>query len=161
MVEMSFISWTIIMVALMLVIDYHGTNGTPMTSTSSTVNDSAGEVSIGTVLFSILTDTAAECDVGLIHGGVRVNLEYRQINGKENTWMLIDVIQITNATNTHLHHFNSTFMYSNTLPLLIQFRLIQWEHNGGNCNCWGVASGNWTVEEEEDDRGHHMIVQPG
>lgn len=28
---------------------------------------------------------------------------------------------------------------------LVQFRLVQWEHGGGNCNCWWFR-GSWQVE---------------
>ena len=163
------ITWTstttkmvVLLILINIIAEFHGSNGTPLTRTmENSAGDGETSSSTSNVSLSITTKTVAECDVGLIHEGVHVNLEYRQVDGgdgdDDGTPLLpapwIPIGQITDS------YFNSTFTYINRTSNgpLIQFRLIQWEHNGGNCNCWGIASGSWTVQTE---RGHHMTVEP-
>lgn len=34
------------------------------------------------------------------------------------------------------------------MVVLVQFRLVQWEHGGGYCNCWRLMPGGLLVEAE-------------
>ena len=41
----------------------------------------------------------------------------------------------------------------------IQFRVVQLEHGGGHCNCWGIA--NFTVFSTEEDGGPTVNLTNG
>lgn len=45
----------------------------------------------------------------------------------------------------------STNLTLSTATQGLQFRLLQWEHGGGRCNCWRVAN-RWTVSSDSLNR---------
>lgn len=130
--------------------------------------DSSGRTATGQIAFSLTTDTIPDCDTGLNNGGIYALLEFRQIannqsgglsgggvNEERSLWQQLDVISIP-ATNTTPceHKFSSNFSYE--MPAnasveagpLVQFKLVQWEHGGGYCNCWGIVPNSLFVEAE-------------
>lgn len=130
-----------------------------------------GQISFDLVTSTI----SEECSRGHSNKGIYAILEYRQLNADENNintaWKELDIIHLTVASN--YTHFTSNFTYDdsasgdaveeddspNGMELeesgmeleegdrdpLVQFRLVQWEHGGGNCNCWWFR-GSWRVE---------------
>ena len=123
-------------------------------------------VATGWVSFSIITDTRVECDLGLSNPGIYSKLEYRKIqtlsgNQTENEedWIELGIVSILIVNSTYavqnssfnftfaMQNYSFNFTYSNKNPL-VQYRLIQWEHGGGDCNCWGVVQDSWMIELE-------------
>ena len=125
------------------------------TSNGSELQPSYETVATGWVSFSIITDTREECDLGLTNPGIYSKLEYRKIqtlNGSqtenEEDWIELGIVSIPIVNSTYtVQNFSFNFTYSNTNPL-VQYRLIQWEHGGGDCNCWGVVQDSWMIELE-------------
>ena len=135
------------------------------TSNESEPQPSYETVATGWVSFSIITDTRVECDLGLTNPGIYNKLEYRKIqslNGSQaenEDWIELGIVSIPIVNSTYtvqnssfnltyvVQNFSFNFTYSNTNPL-VQYRLIQWEHGGGDCNCWGVVQDSWMIELE-------------
>ena len=66
-----------------------------------------------------------------------VQLQYREVyNSSVAEWMTLDVIRISTYYNQtrNLTHFSSCDV------LGVQFRLLQLEHGGFECNCWEFVS---------------------
>lgn len=129
-------------------------------TTTGIKNESQTAAAVGTVSFVLVTNTISECDIGLSNGGIAI-LEYRQLNLVGNgdnddnsgkiSWKQLDKFHLPDASN-YTANFTSNFTYDckdleGDSPL-VQFRLVQWEHGGGYCNCWGVQ-GSWEVRAEE------------
>ena len=136
------------------------------TSNGSEPQQSYETVATGWVSFSIITDTRVECDLGLTNPGIYSKLEYRKIQTlsgsqaeNEEDWIELDTVSIPIVNSTYavqnfsvnftytVQNFSFNFTYSNTNSL-VQYRLIQWEHGGGDCNCWGVVQDSWMIELE-------------
>ena len=125
------------------------------TSNESEPQQSYETVATGWVSFSIITDTRVECDLGLTNPGIYSKLEYRKIQTlsgsqaeNEEDWIELGIVSIPIVNSTYtVQNFSFNFTYSSTNPL-VQYRLIQWEHGGGDCNCWGVVQDSWMIELE-------------
>ena len=128
---------------------FHGVNATPM-PTSDAVQESCAVIANGMVSLFIITDTKPECDVGLTNPGIYIKLEYRQVHvsnsytEEEEDWRNLGVASI--LTHNVIVNFNFNFTYCNTNNPLVQFRLIQWEHGGGDCNCWAINEWNVNIQ---------------
>ncbi len=98
-----------------------------------------------TVSFSLATDTIAACDQGLTRPGINAALQRRQVE-RDSTdkypWQTLGVVHIAASGSDTCQPFS--FKFNSTVDE-VQFRLVQWEHGGGYCNCWGVVPGSWSV----------------
>lgn len=97
-----------------------------------------------TISFAITTDTTAICDTGLTNAGIYAVLEYRDLQEDPVTWEHVGVVSIPAPNSSQCQH-NMVFKYqqNSSSPAVeprVQFRLLQWEHGGGFCNCWGIVS---------------------
>lgn len=118
--------------------------------------------SVGRISFALTTDTTADCDRGLTNGGVYAILEYRLVilgnqteeNSNTSLWHHLGVVSIPASSSSRcLHEFTFNVSYvrscvSVNMEVYVQFRLVQWEHGGGYCNCWGLVPGNLQVETD-------------
>ena len=116
------------------------------------------------VQFTLVTDTISSCDTGLTNAGIYAVLEYRLRDGMDGAvlpWIRLNETSIPPGDCEQNFTFTCDISLSalcNTgeadregdSPLL-QFRLVQWEHGGGFCNCWGVKSNTWRVQVEGQD----------
>lgn len=119
--------------------------------------------SAGVVSFSLATDTEEPCDTGLSNTGVFAVLDYRQIvNVSEQVaWIRLGEVSLPplngstdcaiNSSFSFNFTYNTTTTTSTSAHPQVQFRLVQWEHGGGYCNCWGVVSDSLTVKTEDDN----------
>ena len=121
-------------------------------------NEVTGELS-----FSLSLHSTKDCDLGLTNGGLYSILEYRLLQSKDpvgdSTWEEISVISISTENCTQcFHNFSRKFTYwkstDESIPSLVQFRLVQWEHGGGECNCWAVVPGSWVMRAENNSVQH-------
>ena len=104
--------------------------------------------------FSLVTNTEKACNIGLTNQGVYLLLEYREISaeasmhskGGLSPWKQLDTISISNQCIGCRHNISSVLMLRRLES--VQFRLIQFEHGGGCCNCWGLIPSSWTVQME-------------
>ena len=88
-----------------------------------------------TVDAQVESDSCIGGDVALTDTSVQ--LQYREVyNSSVAEWMTLDVIRIGTYYNEtrNLTHFSSCDV------LGVQFRLLQLEHGGFECNCWKVVS---------------------
>lgn len=115
------------------------------------VASTGSSTQVGSISLAITTDTIARCDRGLTNAGIYAVLEYRYLRDSPR-WERVDVIHIPTSESTLCqHNFTFNFTYedpsdpSDPGELLVQFRLLQWEHGGGFCNCWGVVRGSFWV----------------
>ncbi len=110
-------------------------------------------------ILTLTTNSPENCGKGLTHNGVFVLVEYRLIETQPSPWTLLQSISL-NATGLPIyttarsipicimfHNHTVGFTKSqidiitpgNLLPNdTIQLRIVQPEHGGGSCNCWGV-----------------------
>ena len=105
---------------------------------------------VATISFAIITDTVAKCDIGLTNAGIYAVLEYRNLQEDPITWEHVGVVSIPAPNSSQCqHNFSMDFTYQHnsssssaeeSQDALVQFRLLQWEHGGGFCNCWGIVS---------------------
>ena len=121
----------------------------------------------GSIALALSTDTTTTCDTGLTHGGVHITLEYRQVNltseVNHSRWERLGVVNIPSSeSNRCQHHFSFNFSYMDRDRLSssqgeggqtgeelgMQFRLVQWEHGGGYCNCWALLPDSLLVDVE-------------
>ena len=93
------------------------------------------------------------CDVGLTNPGIYLTLEYRETLLSQ--WQGFFTISMSAKEVISCDYKN----ISVDIPLgggggvlnSVQFRLIQMEHGGGYCNCWGLVPGSWTVQLDSHD----------
>ena len=113
------------------------------------------------VQFTLVTDTISSCDTGLTNAGIYAVLEYRLrdgMNGAVLPWIRLNKTSIPPGDCERNFTFTSQFP-DPQFPIcntgeggrLLQFRLVQWEHGGGFCNCWGVKINTWRVQVEGQD----------
>ena len=125
----------------------HGVDPTPLPATGTML---CAVTANGTVSLSIITDTKPQCDVGLTNPGIYNKLEYRQVHAskeEDEDWRQLGVVSIPTVSSNHImKDFNFDFTYCNTHNPLVQFRLIQWEHGGGDCNCWAINGWNVSIQ---------------
>lgn len=110
---------------------------------------------VGTISFSITSDTTAACDSGLTNAGIYAVLEYRHLQDP-TSWEQVGEISISaaNSSSQCQHELAFNFTYPQDFSpaevelgdVLVQFRLLQWEHGGGYCNCWGIVPGSCRVQ---------------
>ena len=104
----------------------------------------------------VVTGNTADCNKGLTSPG-DIYLQYRQVlllqpSSKTGPWNLFEVISLSNLSNSH-HNFRfsvtvASGVFQGRPWSHLQFRLIQLEHGGGYCNCWGVVASSWSVSGE-------------
>ena len=99
------------------------------------------------ISFNTSTNTGHCNDAGFLKAGIV--LEYRIIDEEniESQWEKIDVIPIN---KTYSRSFN--FPSSELQDHLVQFRMLQWEHGGGVCSCWGIIQDSFMVHYEAHSR---------
>ena len=85
----------------------------------------------------------AQAELGSCIGGdvaltdTSVQLQYREVyNSSVAEWMTLDVIRI----GTYYNQTKNLTYFSSCNVLGVQFRLLQLEHGGFECNCWEVVS---------------------
>ena len=107
---------------------------------------------VGVISLAVTTDTVARCDVGLTNPGIHLLLQYRFLSeaNADPAWQHLDLIAIpTPSASQCQYNFTSNFIFDEEDDLydrsLVQFRLLQWEHGGGYCNCWGIVPGSCIV----------------
>lgn len=121
---------------------------------------------VGSISFALTTDTIANCDRGLTNAGVYAILEYRLVTMRNHSednntndsishsaWHHLGVVSIpASGSSLCLHEFSFNFSYVDQVCALVsvQFRLVQWEHGGGYCNCWGLVPSSLQVKTEEN-----------
>ena len=116
--------------------------------------NAASNVSVNVSLTVVVMGNSEECKRGLTSPG-DIYLQYRTVllisstSSGTGPWNLFEVISLSNLSNSH-HNFSfSVTVASGELQgrshSYLQFRLIQLEHGGGYCNCWGVQAKSWSV----------------
>lgn len=100
-----------------------------------------------TVSFTIITETEQCDDTGLLDVAAGVVVQYRTTDDQdtrpsESEWKRIDVISINGTCN---RAFSYHLELEQERQELLQLRLLQWEHGGGFCNCWGVMEDSLLV----------------
>lgn len=63
-------------------------------------------------------------------GSARLRLDYRN-NGSDSQWM-----EVASGISISVGDYNTTVSAGSGC---VQFRLVQAEHGGGNCNCWALS----------------------
>ena len=92
-----------------------------------------------------LTDTSVQVQYGEFSGG-----------SGESDWMTLVSIPINGSQN------NISVMENMTLAdsvLGVQFRLLQLEHGGGECNCWEVIQVQGRVNNSASLLNNHCLVR--
>lgn len=90
-----------------------------------------------------------DCARGLTDPGF-IYLQYRGVELKSSRfrgpWNLLDTLNLSSSNVDILHRYSQQHKLENAMNFShLQFRLIQLEHGGGYCNCWGVVDQSWTV----------------
>ena len=127
----------------------------------SILGASAAARAVGAISLAVATDTVARCDVGLTNSGIHLLLQHRFLSeaNHDPAWEHLDLITIpTSSASQCQYNFTSNFTFNEDDDdddddeddgfhdhTLVQFRLLQWEHGGGYCNCWGIIPGNCIV----------------
>ena len=100
----------------------------------------------------VVMGNSEECKRGLTSPG-DIYLQYRTVLIKSSSetgpWNLFEVISLSNLSNSH-HNFSFSVIvaggeFQGGSRSYLQFRIIQLEHGGGYCNCWGVQAKSWSV----------------
>jgi len=96
------------------------------------------------------------CDRGLSNGG-EVYLQYRGTLPL-TSWHTVGNVSLTTIKET-TEGCNFTQGVEGRISegnaSQVQFRLLQAEHGGGMCNCWGVMAGrSWSVRMEGTSPSH-------
>ncbi len=120
------------------------------------VADASSTASIN-VSFNITTRYFTDsCATGLINPGdvylqVR-DVKYQSLSSyRPGPWRLLEKIKFASEGMDDHFGYNRLHQFANTTnSSLFQLRLIQLEHGGGYCNCWGV-----------DNRSISVTVLPG
>ncbi|XP_064400246.1 adhesion G-protein coupled receptor G6-like [Halichondria panicea] len=89
------------------------------------------------VTFTFVTNSAANCSTGLSHTGVFVLIEYRLLY---SPWKLLKRVSLddTGSGGCFISNDNVNMIVNDMDPESVQLRIVQPEHSGGLCNCWGV-----------------------
>jgi len=101
------------------------------------------------VSFALVTESVEVCDEGLTNGGVFAVLTLRLGSGGEpavyGEWLDGGIVNVSSVPDG-IDNFTLDFDWDlEPEAKWVQFRLVQWEHGGGYCNCWGVVPGSWSV----------------
>jgi hypothetical protein len=114
---------------------------------SLTTSSATSRREVGTISFAITTDTTASCDIGLTNAGIYAVLEYRFLPPEPtSSWQRVGVISIPPPNSSQCQHeISHNFSYAEQDPDRVQFRVVQWEHGGGYCNCWGIVPNTTSI----------------
>lgn len=111
---------------------------------------------MGSISFAITTDTIARCDSGLTNAGVYAVL-CRNLK-ESSSWDPVGEIAIPPITSDSpcQKEFSFNFTYPSLTTadsggFMVQFRLLQWEHGGGYCHCWGLVPESARVHTSQHD----------
>ena len=129
----------------------------------------AGSSAVAQVSFSLRTDTTEECDTGLTNAGIFAVLDYELVSADDDEgesegsvvtgWQRLDTVSTASSSpsgtsnsssgtscNTYSFSYNFTYQQEEegAWPQ-VRFRLLQWEHGGGFCSCWGLVRNSFRV----------------
>ena len=131
----------------------------------------AGSSAVAQVSFSLRTDTTEECDTGLTNAGIFAVLDYELVSADDDEgesegsvvtgWQRLDTVSTasggtssssssgtSSGTSCNTYSFSYNFTYQRAEEGAwpqVRFRVLQWEHGGGFCSCWGLVGNSFRV----------------
>ena len=97
-------------------------------------------------------------NVGLTDTSVQLQYrEFRTSDSGQSNWMTLVSIPINGSQNIISVMENINTVASSVLG--VQFRLLQLEHGGGECNCWEVMQVQGRVNNSTSLLNNHCLVR--